>query len=229
MLPALLITPTLLALTLVSGCKNSYQVTKKPDAWGASSAIKSGQTLVWSDVEKAELDCGQALLESAWGQLFAVAASDPHSSQNASMSWGEVRGRAAARGVSVAALSLELSIDGFAKVSVSDATDGASPESKSVLSISFAGQTRNLEFGPHAFPRFVALFSPETVGRRKDPNTPADLDLLVDQHFSEATQATVDLKVDPAVDGMASKVTLEVGQYSTCVHTKLKLSQLGTQ
>jgi hypothetical protein len=93
-----------------------------------------------------------------------------------------------------------------------------------VLSISLGGQLRNLDFGPRLFPRLIAMFSLETVGRRKDPSTPADLDLVIDQHFSEAAKKTVDLKVEPAIDGVASAVSLEVGEYSKCLRTALKLS-----
>lgn len=224
LLPALLLTPTLLALTLVSGCKNTYRTaSKKPDAWGASGAVRSGQALVWGDLEKAGLDCGQALLESAWGQLFPVPASDPHSSENSRVSLGEMRSRSSARGVSVAALGLELSIDGFAKVLLSDAVDGPSPDSKSILSITLGSEVRNLEFGPGLFPRLVALFSLETVKRRRDPNTPTDLDLLVDLHFSEPSQKEVEVKVVPPIDGAASQVNLEIGEYAKCLRTALKI------
>jgi hypothetical protein len=223
MLPALLITPTVLAMTLVSGCKNTLRTPKKPDAWAESGAVRSGQTLVWSDIEKAALKCAGPLLQSAWKQLFPLTAGDPNSSENAGVSWGEVRSRSSTRGVSVAALGLEISVEGFAKISVTDAIDGPSPNSLAVFSVTHGGEVRNLEFGPKLFPRLVALFSPETVGRRHDPGAVGEMDVVVDLHFSEPSQKEVEIKIAPPLEGVASTVNLEIGEYAKCLREGLKI------
>jgi hypothetical protein len=214
-----------LLLLLASGCNNTLHTTTTPNPWSDTGAVTSGQTLVWTDLRTAALNCGEAFLRSAWDQLFPVPANDPGSSVNAQVTRGEVRGRSSTRGVSVGALDEEIGIDGFGALSVTDASEGPSPDSKTIISITHAGQVRNVQFGPKLFPRLIALFSPEDVARRgTDINTPGAMDVIVGLHYIDTTQKQVQLRITPPIDGVASTFTANVGDYSTCLRQALKIS-----
>jgi hypothetical protein len=214
------------AVVLLAGsaCSNTVHSKTTPNPWTASGAVVSGQTLVWQDLRAAALTCGEAFLRSAWEQLFPLPGSDPHSVGNAEVTRGTVGGASTVRGVSVAALDMEIGIAGFASLSVSDASLGASPDTGTVISVGAGSKVTNVQFGPRLFPRLVALFSPEDVGRRQDLNTPNPMDAVVGLHFQASTQAQVLLHITPPIDGVASSFTADSGGYSVCLKQNLKIS-----